>query len=290
MSDKQRVLITGSQGFIGRALTRSLGKAGYEVWGVDRSGIQDKHIVNADLLDLQKTREAITTVPPFFALIHGAALAHGQRPPPGESCLTINTKITKNVIQALGERTPRLIFFSSVAVYGEDGRRDPVYVKEELRPATEYGKSKVMCEQRILESNLEHCDILRLAPVYDESHMNDVRKRVFLPGPFSIKMRFLPPPRYSLCHVDTVVQIVTNLLARPPEGRRIFNMADPNPYDQREIASWFPGKGIPVPIGMVRPFYWLTLLLGKRGYALRCLYWKLFRSNTYALDVKSMDP
>ena len=290
MSDKQRVLITGSQGFIGKALSKSLRSSGYEVWGMDRSVAQDEHVVQTDLLDLHQTRDAITKIPPFSALIHGAALAHGQRPPPGESCLTINTKITKNIIQAFGERTPRLIFFSSVAVYGEDGRRDPVSVKAELHPATEYGKSKVICEQRILESNLEHCDILRLAPVYDETHMNDVRKRVFLPGPFSIKMCFIPSPRYSLCHVDTVVQTVTNLLARPPEGRRIFNVADPTPYDQCEISSWFPGKGIPVPIGMVRPFYWLTLLLGKRSYALRCLYWKLFRSNTYALDVKSMDP
>ena len=290
MSDKQRVLITGSQGFIGKALSLSLRQAGYEVLGMAHSSIRNAHVVQADLLDLHQTREAMAKIPPFSTLIHGAALAHGQRPPPGESCLTINTKITKNVIQALGERTPRLIFFSSVAVYGEDGRHVQVSVKDGLHPATDYGKSKVLCEKLIWESSLEHCDILRLAPVYDETHMNDVRKRVFLPGPFSIKMRFIPSPRYSLCHIDTVVQIVTNLLARPPEGRRIFNVADPTPYDQSEISSWFPGKGIPVPIGMVRPFYWLTLLLGKRSYALRCLYWKLFRSNTYALDVKSMDP
>ena len=286
MSDTQRILITGGRGFIGKALTLSLRETGYEVWGITHSGSQeDSQVVHGDLLDLDQAREAIESVPTFMTLIHTAAMAHAQHPPLGESFQSINTKITDHIIQSLGRQKPRLIFLSSVAVYGEDGRHDPVSVIEDLRPATDYGKSKALCEKHILDSHLEHCDILRLAPVYDEIHMNDVRKRVFLPGPFSIKMRLLPPPRYSLCHINTVVQTVLNILASPPDRRRVYNVADPAPYDQHELASWFSGKVIPVPIGLVRPFYWLAgLLPGKRRYALRCFYWKLFQSNNYVTD------
>lgn len=288
MSGTQRILITGSQGFIGKALTLSLRDAGYDVWEIARSGLQeDSQVVHADLLDLEQTCKAIESVPPFTTLIHTAALAHAQRPPSGESFLSINTKITNNVIQALGRRNPRLIFLSSVAVYGEDNRHDSVSVTDDLRPATDYGKSKALCEKLILESNLNNCDILRLAPVYDEAHMSDVRKRVFLPGPFTIKIWLTPPPRYSLCHINTVVQSILDILARQSDGRRIHNVADPVPYDQHELASWFPGKAIPVPICLIRLFYWLAGLLPRKcRYALRCFYWKLFQSNIYVTDVQ----
>lgn len=283
MGDKQRVVLTGAQGFIGKALSRALSQAGFSVFGVDIAGGSDDR--KTDLLDLQSTRETIKIASPFSILIHTAALAHGQKPPPNETCMSVNTKITENLMATVEDVAPRIVFFSSVAVYGEDDRMGPVDPADDVLPATEYGRSKLLCEKLILESNLKHCDILRMAPVWDDQHMKDVRKRVYLPGQTKIKMMMIPPPQYSLCHLDTVVRVVLDLVNSPASGRGIRNVCDPQPYGQREIASWFSGISVPIPVPLLEPLYWMTRLMPARaGYSARCLYWKLLRSNVYALS------
>ena len=122
MSDRLRVLITGSQGFIGTALSRSLRAAGYDVWGADMAPSSDGHVITADLLDREATVEAVEAASPFGVLIHAAALTHTKLTLSGKSCLTFNTKVTENVLRAIEELAPRVIFLSSVSVYGEYGR------------------------------------------------------------------------------------------------------------------------------------------------------------------------
>ena len=104
-----------------------------------------------------------------------------------------------------------------MAVYGEDGREGPVGVEPDLRPATDYGLSKQKCELLILQSELTHCYILRLAPVFDETHLRDARKRAFLPGISKIKLHLSPPPSYSLCHIDTLTKTVLNIIDNLPK-------------------------------------------------------------------------
>jgi len=282
MNEQRHALITGCNGFIGSVLSRALTEAGYTVWGVDWACTPGERTLRADLLNADETRRAFAAVPRPFAVIHTAAWAHGQKLPPGQSYASINTTITANVLAAVEQSDPRLVFLSSVAVYGEDRRTGPVGVDAALRPATDYGMGKKRCEELLLQSNLTHCDILRLTPVFDDAHMRDVRKRAFLPGFSRLKMHLEPPPSYSLCHVDTLARVVVSLLSRPPRGRRTINVADPTAYDQHQVASWFPGRPMRFRVGLTRPLYYLTYLLPpKFGYRLRCVYWKLMQSNIY---------
>ena len=282
VDEQPNVVITGCGGFIGAALSRSLAEAGYAVWGVDQACAPGDRRVKADLLNPDEARRALMAVPRPYVLIHAAAWAHGQRLPARQSFTNINAAITANVLAAAAESDPRLVFLSSVAVYGEDRRSAPVDVGAELRPATDYGRSKKRCEQLILESKLTQCDILRLAPVFDDGHMKDVRKRAFLPGFPRVKLQLEPPPSYSLCHIDTLTRVVLRLLGEPLGGHRILNVADRRAYDQHQLASWFPGRPIRLRVGLVRPLYWATHLLPpKLGYPLRCAYWKLMQFNVY---------
>jgi len=282
MKEPQNIVMTGCEGFIGKSLTQALVEQGHRVFGIDRtcsSGIDKRQ---ADLLDPEQTRRAFAALPPISAVVHTAALAHGQRPPAGYSRASFNVAITANVLNAVQGMNPRFLFLSSVAVYGEDRRFLPVGVEAELRPSTDYGKGKMACESLLWNSELSHCDILRLAPVYDAMHMKDVRKRVCAPGLGGIKFLLSPEPSYSLCHIDTLRRVVVRCLGEPPRGRRIANVADPLAHPQHEIASWFPGRSILFPRNLVQPFYYATYLLPpKVGYSLRCVYWKLMRSNLY---------
>jgi nucleoside-diphosphate-sugar epimerase len=281
-----RVLVTGSEGFIGQVLCRSLEHAGHEVYGFDRmpSAAPDRRQV--DLLDREQVEKAFAAMPPCDAIIHTAAVAHEERLPAGETRVGINTATTQGLLGGIGNQDPHFIFLSSVAVYGEAGRPDAVRPDADLRPSTDYGRSKQLCEQLILASPLTRCDILRCTPVFDVSHLKDVRKRAFLPGLKKLKIRMIPPPRYSLCHVDTLAKTIVGILEQPPIGRRVRNVADDAPYSQRDILSRFPGAACPFPTVVFEPFRAMTYLLPpKLGYKIRCLHHKLLRSNVYDTEL-----
>jgi len=281
----QRVLITGINGFIGQALSQAIRANGYEVWGIDITSDLDRHVIGANLLDRNEVSEVSNKIPQCSVLIHTAALAHGQKPPNGETVLTTNIRITDNILEFFGNHTTSIIFLSSVAVYGEENRNKQVVIGDTLRPSTDYGKSKLICEEHVLGSDIKNCTILRLAPVYDQKHMLDVRKRVFLPGLSSIKMIIKPSPQYSLTSIDTVSKTVLSILSKSPDGQNIYNISDSKTYNQRELTTWFSGKEITLPVTLTKPFYWLTYLLpNKYGYKIRCYYWKLFRSNVYEVN------
>ena len=283
MRNVRKVLITGINGLIGSALNRALTEKGYDVWGIDCVRTPKGQVLEADLLNPEETLQAVAQVESFDVVIHTAALAHGEKTPSGASVYRMNTEMTRNLLEAVKPHSPQFIFFSSVSVYGEDGRLGPVRATDKPKPSSEYGRSKLACEKMLLGSSLKDCDILRLAPVFDESYLINVRRRVFLPGLPRVKMRLYPSPKYSFCRLDTVVQTVFGLLDSQPSGRQILNVCDPDPYDQCEIASWFPGVSISIPVCLLKPLYGLLFLLpSQSGYAKRCLYWKLFCSNVYS--------
>jgi UDP-glucose 4-epimerase len=281
-----RVLITGINGFIGQALSQAIRANGYEVWGIDIASDLDRNVIGVNLLDRNEVSEVSNKIPQCSVLVHTAALAHGQKPPNGETVLTTNIKITDNVLEFFGNHITSIIFLSSVTVYGEENRNKSVVVGDTLRPSTDYGNSKLICEEHVLGSDIKNCTILRLAPVYDQKHMLDIRKRVFLPGLSKIKMIIKPSPQYSLTSIDTVVKTVLSILSKNSDGQKIYNISDSETYSQQELTTWFSGKEITLPVTLTKPFYWLTYLLpNKYGYKIRCYYWKLFQSNIYEVNI-----
>ena len=285
---KLRVLVTGSEGFIGKVLCRSLEQAGHEVWGFDRMCSAAPNRRQLDLLDREQVAAAFASIPPCDAVIHAAAVAHEEKLPRGQTRVDINTATTNKLLHALKNCDPHFIFLSSVAVYGEAGRSGTVRADAALHPSSDYGRSKQLCEQSILASPLTRCDILRCTPVYDESHWKDVRKRVYLPGAKQLKIRMIPSPRYSLCHVETLAKTIVGILDQPFTGRRVRNVADARAYAQNELLHWFPGRAWPLPTLLLEPFHALTYLLPPSlGHKIRCLYCKLLRSNVY--DVENIE-
>ena len=82
----------------------------------------------------------------------------------------------------------------------------------------------------------------------------------------------IPPPRYSLAHLDTVLDKIYSFIKIYPKERVFLMFFDKNTYSQNILASWFKGFSIPLPIFFVFPIYlFFNLIPGKKGYSIKVL-------------------
>ena len=275
------ILITGVNGFIGNSLFLELTKNNYDVWGIYRKGEGKNKSFQIDLLNINEIFQIRDSLPFSFTLIHSAAVAHKSSFIDGNNIYCSNVNITKNLIEVFKNHISCIIFLSSVAVYGEAGRNSPISPNDRLYPSTEYGRSKVECEKQIINSGIAKYYILRLSPVFDEFHMDDVKKRVFLPIFKTKKIIIIPSPLHSLTNINTVHESVAKIL-KIKNVNKIINVKDKQYYSQKLISNWFQGSELFVPLIIVKPLYWLTYIIPFRfGYKLRCYFWKFFKNNIY---------
>jgi len=278
----KRILITGASGFIGSVLYEKLSQVGCDVWGICREeDANNSKIVSADLLSYESTYGAFLRIPHCQILIHTAALAHSEKKSRGSNYFHINTTITKNVVSVFEAQQPYFFLLSSVAVYGEEGKYGPVKITQELRPSTDYGMSKVHCEEILRHSRIQKYHILRMPPVFDEFHLKDIKKRVYFPGQSRIKMRIIPSPQYSFCHIETLSKTILELIGKENQEPSVMNVADPQFYNQESLIKQFPGIEAPFPSAFLAPLYYLLCLFPKTGYSARCFFWKLFKNSLY---------
>lgn len=287
MHELPRVIVTGTDGFLGGALVQRLTDAGCSVWGISRRDARPRTL-RADLLFEDQARQAFAQVPAPCTLIHAAAEAHG-RPQAGRDRRFVNETITDNILRAAEGRVDHVVFLSSVAVYGEWPRSWPVGHASETRPVTAYGRGKLACEGRILRCPARSVDIVRLPPVFDPAHLNDVAKRVYLPGT-RLKMRVEPEPVHSLCRLSTAVEAIAAMALRP-SGRGIHLLCDGAAYGQHELARWFPrGPTVVLPAALGRLGRRFSRLVpGATGELLWSMWWKLFEDNTFEPGTLALD-
>jgi nucleoside-diphosphate-sugar epimerase len=282
MKSDKRILITGITGFIGTKLREQFIAQGFEVWGISRKDELDHNIVLGDLSSSESTAQAFSKIPDCPIIVHAAALAHSSDKTKGQSYFKINTAITENLVNQLKEKKVKIIFLSSIAVYGSDGRSYSVTVNDEKRPASEYGLGKLKCEEAILNSGIKDYYILRPAPVFDDDHMTDLKKRVYFPGINWVKMVIKPSPGYSFCHINTLLNAIFERALQNSSLPRVVNVTDPTPYNQNELAKKFDGIGIIIPgIVFTAIINLLNLLPFSLCYTVRCFLAKLFKNNIY---------
>jgi nucleoside-diphosphate-sugar epimerase len=166
-----KVLLTGALGNIGEYTLKALLEERHEIVAFEmdspaarkRAAGWDKHltVVWGDITDVASVRSAITGVD---AVIHLAGLVPpnvGRNP---DVAFRVNVGGTKNLIALMeeSEKAKRLIFASSVGVFGDvQDREPPLRVETPVAPTDDYGRHKVACEMAIGESKLRWT-ILRL--------------------------------------------------------------------------------------------------------------------------------
>ncbi|AXH57823.1 MULTISPECIES: GDP-mannose 4,6-dehydratase [Pseudomonas syringae group genomosp. 2] len=148
-----RILLTGANGFVGKALHKRLLEENHEVFGTVRSSsdslMSDQQYSLLDVCNRDEVDEVVQRVKPTH-LVHLAAIssvANSFKDP----LLTWNTNIigTLNLMESLKKNTPDcfVLFVSSSEVYGESFKTGELLTEEAVcHPMNPYAASKLAAE------------------------------------------------------------------------------------------------------------------------------------------------
>ncbi len=133
-----RVLVTGSNGLVGKELCKRLAEKGVEVREFDLA-------LGKDLLNKEHCDEAAKGV---HAIVHLAALL--EESAGKQRLFEVNVQGTKNLVEAaMQQRVPRFVFLSTVGVMGNV--KGKASEETQIMPVTAYEQSKAEAEKIVMK-------------------------------------------------------------------------------------------------------------------------------------------
>lgn len=273
----EKILITGASGFIGSFIVEEALRRGMEVWaGVRKSSslafLSDKRIrlVNLNLADEEQLLEALREVEPHY-VVHAAGLTKSLR---RDDFYRVNTEGTKNLVRALG-RLPqpprRLVYLSSLSIYGPIREQQPyteICESDEPRPNTAYGKSKLQAERFLDEECRIPYVVLRPTGVYGPRERDYflMAKSIKAHSDFAVGFR---RQDITFVYVRDVVQAVFLALERGASGRKYF-LSDGEVYQseafsrliRRELGNPWCVR-LTAPVWVLRAVSWVGERVGR---------------------------
>lgn len=272
-----RVLMTGSNGFIGRALGPALVKSGHTVRAAvrDLSGSKGIHPGAAPVGEIDGNTDWSQALLGVDLVIHLAArvhVMHDKESEPLAAFRTVNVEGSLNLAQQaahMGVR--RMVFLSSVKVNGESTLAKRAFSENDpAGPVDGYGLSKWEAEQglhRIAAGTGMAVTIIRPPLVYGPgvkanfaSLMRAVARGVPLPlGALH--------NRRSLVGLDNLVDFIFTCLTHPAAANQTFLVSDDEDLSTTDlvrrlgVAMEHPARLVPVPAKLLMAG---ARLLGRR--------------------------
>ena len=234
-----RIVVTGSAGFIGKAVVTQLRQEGHDVVVADvRADGDERNLQILDVLDLQAVREVVTDAGVVYHLA-GPVLETARSDPFGSSRLQMNG--TLNVLEACArESVPKVVLASSFYVY--DGLPADGIVNESSRLDISgmelFGSLKVTAEQLVQAYSKKtglRFTILRFGSAYGWGAGSNLIQ-TFLdtglhgesPEVWGVGLRL---NQYT--HVNDIAR---GAVAALPSDNEIFNLISPEETSTSEIA------------------------------------------------------
>ena len=240
------ILVTGATGAVGPLVVRAFHAAGYSIrtLSIDPPPADiwpdDVETLLGDVTDLSAVRAAMQGAE---AVIHLAALLHIVNPSPAlqGQYERINVGGSSNVVAAAIEAgVRRLVFFSTISVYGQSGGQiltedAPPY------PDTVYARTKLAAEKIVLEARAVDGGqlgvVLRLGAVYGFRIKGNYRRLV----QSLASGRFIPvgngSNRRTLVYDKDVARASVLAATHPGAVGRIFNVTDGQFHTMKAIVE-----------------------------------------------------
>lgn len=277
----ERVLVTGATGALGPTVIDALLAAGFCVRALCRRQPAANllptpvEIMLGDITDVATLMQAARGC---HYIVHMAALLHIVNPPPDlQGCYeAINVQGTRNVVNAaLANNVQRLLFFSTIAVYGH-GRSETITEETVPQPDSFYGKSKLSAETLVLEARqsdgMPLGVVLRLAAVYGVGIKGNYARLYHALA----RGTFLPighgANRRTLVHDHDVAAATVLALRHPNAAGNIYNVTDGTVHTLTaiiEAISKALHRRPPLLYLPVAPIRWAIALLGSCYKVLR---------------------
>lgn len=234
------VMVTGGRGFIGRAAGKLLQREGYRVVSIDQSApataendCESKREILCDIGDVAQVRRVFENEG-IAGVIHLAAIlpTAAQRDP--VRATRVNVEGSVNLLE-MAQRfgVPRVVFGSSLSVYGTCGAEQIVSEKDRGGPEDLYGAAKLYVEQ--LGEAYRQCHglefvSLRIGRVVgpgSRSTSSAWRSEIFeflsADHPVEITVPYVGAERLLMVHVDDVARMLVALLEGTRPGHSVYN-------------------------------------------------------------------
>lgn len=213
------VLVTGGAGSMGRLVCTSLAADGHQVRAFDLASANFDHLpcnvkrVSGDLTSIENVTDALHGAD---AVVHLAAIL----PPLANQQIGLTRRVnvdgTRIVVDAMRSNIPdaRLVFSSSVSVYGSPHNDDEVTTSQAYDPDDNYAETKAESERIVLQSGLDMCVV----------RISGVSVPVFQEPPS--EWPFLPDQKIEFVHRDDAVKaIVSAVTTELDESTRVINVS-----------------------------------------------------------------
>lgn len=243
-NNRNIVLVTGATGALGPRVVEVLQQSRYSVRVFAMDPPKPKmfsYPTDFQLGDINDERAVRTAVSGVLAIIHMAALLHINAPSPEQLSLyrLINIDGTALIARAAIEAgVQRLIFFSTIAVYGHGGC-GMLNENSLPHPDTAYAETKLFAERIIQETHKPDGKplgtILRLASAYGSRVKGNYRRMIQALA----RGRFIPigsgTNRRTLVYDKDVGRAVLAVMTNPCAVGRVFNVTDGETHSLNDI-------------------------------------------------------
>lgn len=248
------ILVTGANGFVGKALIDHLKLLDYKVRGSLRfhsSYSKEEEFVQVSSLD--RNTDWSHALRSCKTVIHLAAMAHsyiGQKSVEDTEFMKHNCEATVNLArQADKAGIKRFIFLSSTGVMGPQVTSDVPYgLDRPPKPHDSYTKSKLCAEQQLLELSNEFAmevTILRVPVVYGPNapgSIGSLTKAIKLGIPLPLGGL---PNRRHLISIDNLVDLIVYCISGSASANEVFIVSDDETLSTSDLCylcGHFAGK------------------------------------------------
>jgi nucleoside-diphosphate-sugar epimerase len=254
------VLVTGASGFIGKHLTSTLAKQGWQVRAAarDPSRIPARaEVERVAMPDLAHPADWSNLLAGISHIVHLAGIAHAPGSLPDGLYQRINAQAVGELAKQASGKVGRLVFMSSVRAQAGLSAERPLTERDRPEPTDAYGRTKLEAERLVAASGVAFT-VLRPAVVYGKGVKGNIASLATLAkAPMPLPFAGLDNRR-SLLALDNLVAAVALVLTAEKAANDAFLVADAAPISVRDlVAAMRAGLGRPphlvkVPLGAVR--------------------------------------
>lgn len=234
-----KVLVTGSNGFIGSHLIERLLTHQYQIVCFCRKTsnlqwIKDLPVERAygDLSDL---RSLVSNIADLNFVYHLGGALRAKHP---DDYFKINVEGTKNLLEACRQNCPslkRFVYISSQAAAGPSQNGSPVKENDKPNPVSHYGKSKQKAEEVVFEySKYFPVTIIRPPAVYGPR--DDDILQFFKYVKLGVKPVIGNPNKnVAVIYIHELIRGILLAAEHPEAENELFFMSDPCAYTWKDI-------------------------------------------------------